>query len=183
MLRKTPPCKKWRAETRTEKRNEIRAEKSEERKRGTNRNGKVWRAEKRNKRGTEKSEERKRGTKQKRKSLTNGKEECKRRMEKSAPQAKKKNGQLWQSITEYYRVLQSTTEYYKILQSTLSLYKASSKYRCVPQIASPEARKRESTTALYCELVLRARSRLAQSKSFKKKVIESQTVKNFSAGC
>ena len=165
MLRKTPPCKKWRAETRTEKRNEIRAEKSEERKRGTNRNGKVWRAEKRNKRGTEKSEERKRGTKQKRKSLTNGKEECKRRMEKSAPQAKKKNGQLWQSITEYYRVLQSTTEYYKILQSTLSLYKASSKYRCVPQIASPEARKRESTTALYCELVLRARSRLAQSKS------------------
>ena len=60
MLRKTPPSKKWRAERRTEKRNKIGTEKSEERKRGTNRNGKVWRAEKRNKRGTDKSEEKKR---------------------------------------------------------------------------------------------------------------------------
>ena len=40
--------------------------------------------------GTEKSEEQKRGTQEERKSLTNGKEECKRRTEESAPQAKEK---------------------------------------------------------------------------------------------
>ena len=76
-LRKTPPSKKWRAERRTEKRNEIATEK-------------VRRAEKRNERGTEKSEERKRRSTEERKSLTTVREKFNRRMEKISSQATKK---------------------------------------------------------------------------------------------